>query len=220
MRRAESFLNKICVLYPPPEKPDTVFGEDDIKRFEKALGTELPSDYYEFLKTYGFGSFSEYFYINNPFIENDTEAFISDNAEQKEIYDFLERDYKDNVNCCVDCRFVNGQVKVFSGNPEFVECMRTEKIDDYTRSKIIAFGNHYPYAFYPDEPDGLIFIGYTDDVDFFYRYSDGKHRIVMMDYGCYEFDMTCTEFVYNYLMKKIKLPMQNDEADWKFVPFR
>ncbi len=219
MRQAESFLSKICVLYPPPEKVNTVFGEDDIKSFENILGTELPSDYYEFLKIYGFGSFSDYFYINNPFVENGTEIFISENAGQKEIYDFLDRDNRKDIHNCLDCKFVNGQVKVFSGNPALVEYMRTEVIDDYTRSKIIAFGDHYSYAFYPDEPDGLIFLGHTDDMDFFYRYSDGKQSIVVYDEYYYEFDMTFTEFVYNYLTAKIKLPMWNDETDWEFVSY-
>lgn len=217
MRQAESFLGRICELYPPPEKVNTVFSESDIKRFENILGTELPSDYYELLKTYGYGSFSDYFYINNPFVENGTEIFISDNAKQKEIYDFLELDY--DIYYHVECKFVDGQVKVLSGNPELLETMRIEVIDDYTRSKIIAFGEHYPYTFYPDEPDGLIFLGHTDDLDFFYRCSDGKQSIVVYDEGYYEFDMTFTEFVYNYLTAKIKLPMWNDETEWEFVPY-
>lgn len=217
MRKSESFLNRLCETYPPPENPNTVFSDEDIEKFEKALGTELPSDYYEFLKTYGYGCFSDYVYINNPFIENGTEIFISDNIEQKEIYAFLERDYSENDS--IDCKFVNGQLKVVAGNPEFVETMRTEKIDDYTRSKIIAFGEHYPYSFYPEEPDGLIFVGHTDEEDFFYRYSDGKHSIVMYDCGYYEFDMTFTEFMYNYLTETIKIPMQSGDTDWEFIPW-
>ncbi len=222
MQESESFIDLICKNYPAPENSNTLFGDDDIRNFEKALGAELPSDYYEFLKVYGFGSFSDYFYISNPFIENGTEIFISENARQKEIYAFLERDVDKTINgwiTFIDCRFVDGQVEVVAGNPELLETMRTEKIDGYTRSKIIAFGDHFPYAFYPDKSNGLIFIGHTDDEDFFYRYSDGKYSIVMYDCDYYEFDMTFTEFVYNYLTAKIKLPMGNEETEWEFIPF-
>lgn len=218
----KNFLSLICELYPPPENPNTLFSDDDIINFEKALGTELPADYYEFLKMYGFGSFSDYFYINNPFIENGTEIFIAENNQQKENYTFLERNVNEKINgklTFVDCRFVNGKLEVVAGNPELAETMRTEKIDDYTRSKIIAFGDHSPYGFYPDEPDGLIFIGHTDDDDFFYRYSDGKYSIVKYDSDYYEFDMTFTEFVYGYLTAKIKLPMMNDDTEWEFIPY-
>lgn len=218
----KSFVKRLTELYPPPENSNTVFGDEDIRNFEKILGTELPSDYYEFLEAYGYGSFDSYFYVNNPFIENGTEIFLSENNEQKEIYAFLERDVNETINgqiTFVDCKFVNGQPEVVAGNPELAETMRTEVIDGYTRSKIKAFGNHFPYAFYPDKTDGLIFIGHTDDEDFFYRYSDGRYSIVMYDADYYEFDMTFTEFVYNYLTKKIRLPMQNDDTDWKFIHF-
>lgn len=222
MLESDSFLSRICELYPPPENPNTLFSDDDIINFEKALGIELPADYYGFLKVYGFGSFSEYFYINNPFIENGTEIFISDNSCQKENYAFLTNTFNEKINgkpAFVDCKFVNGQLKVIAGNPELTETIRTERIDDYTRNRIIVFGDNFPYGFYPDEEGGLIFIGHTDDEDFFYRYYGGKYSIVMYNSDYYEFDMTFTEFVYNYLTAKIKLPMMSDETDWEFIPF-
>lgn len=222
MIKSESYVKSLCKRYPPPEKSNTLFSDDDIINFEKALGIELPSDYYEFLKVYGFGSFSDYFYINNPFIENGTEIFIAENNYQKENYAFLECNVSEKINgkpTFVDCKFINGHLAVTAGNPELTETMHTEKIDSYTRSRIIAFGNHYPYGFYPDKPDGLIFIGHTDDDDFFYRCSAGKYSIVMYDSDYYEFDMTFTEFVYGYLTTKIKLPMMNDDTDWEFIPY-
>lgn len=97
--------------------------------------------------------------------------------------------------------------------------MRMEKTDAYTRSKIIKFGDHFPYKFYPEKTDGLIFIGYTDDEDFFYRYSGGRESIVIYSSDYYEFDMSFTEFVYSYLTKKIKLPMSNDETEWEFISY-
>lgn len=222
MRDSESFLKFICDLYPPPEKININFSNEDINKFESALGTELPYDYYEFLKVYGYGSFSDYFYINNPFIENDTENFISENNQRKEDYNFLERNAYEKINgklTFADCIFIDGKTVVTAGNPELVGYMRMEKTDVYTRSKIIKFGDHFPYEFYLEKNYGLIFIAYTDDEDFFYRYSGGRGSIVIYSSDYYEFDMSFTEFVYGYLTKKIKLPMSNDETEWEFISY-
>lgn len=222
MRNSTSFIAELCKRYPPPNKPNSDFTDKDIAEFEKALGTELPSDYYEFLKLYGYGSFNDYFYINYPFTENGAEIFISENEERKEDYDFLELDsYNGNggVPLFVDCKFVDGELTVTAGNAELAEFLRAEKIDAYTRSKITALGDHYPYDFYPED-GGLIFIGYTDDEEFFLRFSDGKESIVMYSEGYYEFNMSFSEFVYGYLTQKIKLPMQlEDNSEWEFCVY-
>lgn len=222
MRDSISLLSRICELYSPPDKPNADFTDKDILAFEKALGTELPSDYYEFLKTYGHGSFNDYFYVNYPFTENGTEDFISDNNERRENYDFLEKDAYEKINgkaVFVDCRFIDRKLTVTAGNAELAEFLHTEKIDAYTRDKIIALGDHYPYEFYPEE-GGLIFLGYTDDEEFFIRFTDGKASIVMYSDGYYEFDMSLTEFIYGYLTQTIKLPMMNEEnTDWKFCVY-
>lgn len=222
MRDATSYVKDICKLYSPPKNPNANFDEEDIVAFEKILGVELPSDYYELLKTYGFGSFNEYFYINYPFVENGAEKFIINNNNRKTAYDYLEHIFDTPTNgkpAFVDCKFIDRELKVIGGNPELAVYLRTEKIDEYTRSKIIALGNHYPYDFYPQE-GGLICLGYTDDDEFFLKIAGHKTSIVMYSDGYYEFNMSFTEFVYGYLTQTIKLPMQNeDNTEWEFCVY-
>lgn len=221
---AISFADKICALCPPPAQSSGHFTEEDITAFEKAIGAELPSDYYELLKRYGYGSFSDYVYINYPFTKNSAERFIAENAEKKENYDLLEEMFHERLHSeplsFVDCKFQNGALAVIAGNAELAEFLRAEKIDAYTRSRIITLGNHFPYDFYPEE-GGLLFLGYTDDEEFFFRFADGKASIVMYDDGYYEFDMSFTEFLYEYFTQTIKLPMQWEETiGWEFCPYQ
>ena len=213
------WLEKLTSKYPPPESPNNSFTDADISAFEKALGTSLPADYYAFLRAYGYGSFSDYIYINYPFDENGFEVFMEEQQQRRENYDYLEADNKipmDGRQTFIDCRFNNGEPVVTGGNADLLEFMRCEEIDSFTRSKIIAFGNHFPYPFYPDE-GGLIFIVRTDDREFFLRKTGKKFTIVMYDLDYYEFDMSFTEFLYCFMTMTIKLPMMwDEEQDWQF----
>ena len=178
--------------------------------------------YYAFLKTYGYGSFGSYIYINYPFNENDAEIFIDEHKQREENYKYLESDYMEMQNgqsAYLDCCFNNSEPEVTDGNPDLLEFMRCEEIDSFTRSKIIAFGNHYPYPFYPED-GGLIFIGWSDDNDFFLRKNGDKFTVVMYGDDYYEFDMSFTEFLYCYMTMTIKLPMMWDEVqEWEFEPY-
>ena len=216
------WLAKLTSKYPTPENPNNSFTDADISAFENALGTSLPEDYYAFLREYGDGTFSSYIYINYPFGDNGSEVFMDEQQQRRENYDSLEADYEvpmDGRQTFIDCRFVDGEPEVTGGNADLLEFMRCENIDSFTRSKIIAFGNHYPYPFYPDE-GGLIFIGWTDDSEFFLRKTGDKFTVVMYDDNYYEFDMSFTEFLYCYMTSTIKLPMMwDEEQDWEFEPY-
>ena len=217
MIQAHSFVNELQQKYPAPQGNKPQFDEKDIQVFEKELGAELPSDFYEFLRVYGHGSFSDYFYIWNPFAENGRETFIIQNNQAKKNYEYLEEQWnKWDIAMRVDCRFSDDGIVVLNGDIKQVEFLRTECIDGHTRSKILALGNHFPYAFFP-EKNGLINFGRTDDDDFFMRIQDKKISIVMYSDDYYEFDMSVTEFMYEYLTKTIKLPMMNDETEWTFI---
>lgn len=197
------------------------FDEKDIQRFEKELGLELPSDFYDYLKIYGNGSFDEYFYIWCPFWENGTEDFLKYTTQAEENYHFLEKNMLDrSPSSHIDCKFCDNEIVVVNGDPKYVEFLRTEKIDIHTRSKILALGDHFPYEFYPLE-NGLLSFGRTDDDEFFVRVHDNKTSIVLYgDGGYYEFDMGITEFIYEYLTQTIKLPMQNENnVNWQFIPY-
>lgn len=216
MFEVHSFVDEIQHKYPPPSNNKIHFDINDIHAFENAFGEEFPSDFYDFLQPYGHGSFGEYFYIWNPFIDDGVQYFIKANKQAKEDYAYLERRLSSTG---IDCKFSNGELIVINGDKKYAEFLRVEKIDKYTRSKIIALGDHYPYDFFP-EKEGLIYFGRTDDADFFLRVHGKKTSIVMYDDGCYyEFEMGITEFIYRYLTKTIKLPMMDDDADWTFIAY-
>lgn len=214
--KCKSFVDILQNRYQPPSENKVHFGIDDIRTFEETLGVEFPSDFYDFLKVYGHGSFDDYFYIWNPFIKNGIEHFLQQNEQAKENYDYLEKDVFSEGG--IDCKFCDNELVVVNGDQKYAEFLRTEKIDKYTRSKMIALGDHYPYAFFP-EKEGLIYFGRTDDDDFFLRIKGAKISIVMYCAGYYEFDMGITEFIYGYLTKKIKLPMMNEDTDWTFIAY-
>lgn len=222
MFEVHSFINELRHKYPPASNNKVRFGRNDIRSFERVFGAGFPSDFYDFLRVYGHGSFNEYFYIWNPFIDGGIKQFIKENEQAKENYNYLERNILSGnsiaVDWAIDCKFTNHELIVLNGDKRYAEFLRTEKIDEYTQSKIIALGNHYPYEFFPNKA-GLIYFGRTDDDDFFIRIQDKKTSIVMYSNGYYEFEMGITEFIYGYLTKKIKLPMMNDETDWAFVVY-
>lgn len=219
MFEACSFVEELQERYPAPKDNKTQFGTNDIQAFEKQLGVELPSDFYDFLRVYGHGSFNEYFYIWNPFTENGMQTFIIQNNQAKKNYEYLENQWnKWDMAGYVDCRFSDDDIIILQGDKKYVEFLRTECMDKHTRSKILALGNHFPYKFFP-EKNGLINFGRTDDDDFFMRIQDNKVSIVMYSDDYYEFDMSVTEFMYEYLTKTLKLPMMNDETEWTFISY-
>lgn len=70
MFATRSFINELQRRYPAPQGSKTQFDLKDIREFESKIGAEMPSDFYDFLRVYGYGSFNDYFYVWNPFIEN------------------------------------------------------------------------------------------------------------------------------------------------------
>lgn len=218
MTEQRNFTNEIAKLYPPPEKPSRTFTPGDVSALENALGIEFPSDYIDFLKLYGHGSFENYVYINYPFGENAPENFIAETEQRRDNYRMLEKTCTEEPVLWVDCIFQGGELAVTGGNPDMAVYLRTEKIDKRTRSRIIALGDHFPYKFYP-ENGGLIFMGYTDDDEFFIRYSEGKMSVVLHGDLYYEFDMSFTEFLYEYLTGGLKLPMYEGGGELTFIPY-
>lgn len=210
------YVEKLLEKYPAPKEIRTDFTNEDIRVFEEQLGIRLPKDYYAFLRAYGQGSFSDYFYIWHPFANAEpAKWFLAETKECAENYAMLEEPF---LSDGVDGKFVNGEFVQIRGKAELAEFLRVEKIDAHTRAKILFLGDHYPYDFYPKE-GGLLYIGRTDDEDFFLRMDCGKQTIVMYSDGYYEFDMTITEFIYEYLTCAIRIPMGHDEDEWEFVAY-
>lgn len=105
MFQTHSFVDQIQQVYTPPKKVNVSFEDKDIEVFETALGIALPSDYYEFLHVYGYGSFDDYFYIWHPFIKHGIEYFIEEQKQIEKNCQMLEShlpaDYMKNQNCDV-----------------------------------------------------------------------------------------------------------------------
>ena len=220
MFTAPSYVDQIQQKYPAPPEGALHFDEKDIQRVEQELGLELPSDFYDYLKIYGNGSFDQYFYIWDPFFwENGIDGFLECTVQARETYTGLEKNMIEHYpSSYVDCRFSGDEIVVLNGSPKLVEFLRTEQISEHTRSKLLALGDHYPYDFYPQK-NGLLCFGRTDDDEFFVRIHDRKTSIVMYSSGYYEFDMGITEFIYEFLTATIQLPMKSDNIEWHFVPY-
>src|SRR5688572_7329103 len=56
---------ELSAVLPPPVEPVRPATDESLDRAEEQLGTRLPTDYREFLKTYGSGSFYEFFFAAN-----------------------------------------------------------------------------------------------------------------------------------------------------------
>ncbi len=57
-------------LITPPKFPDQIGNQSDWLRTEKKLGLTLPSDFREFVDSYGSGSLGGFFWIWNPYLDN------------------------------------------------------------------------------------------------------------------------------------------------------
>lgn len=68
------FLALAAVL-PPPDEPVSPATDEALDQAEAQLGTRLPTDYREFLKAYGSGSFYEFFFATNFADPNDMHGF-------------------------------------------------------------------------------------------------------------------------------------------------
>lgn len=97
MFAAPSYVAQIEKKYPAPPACRMYFDENDIQRFEKELGLSLPSDFYDYLKIYGNGSFDDYFYIWCPFWESGTKGFLSYTTQAEENYHYLEKSNQDFI---------------------------------------------------------------------------------------------------------------------------
>lgn len=89
---AKSYIDKIQKKYPSLLEGELHFNENDIRCVERGLGLELHSDYCNYLKLYGNGSFDEYFYIWHPFFrEKGIKGFLDCTTQAEENYRSLEK---------------------------------------------------------------------------------------------------------------------------------
>lgn len=196
-----NYVGKIAQKFTPPQNPKYTVIDNLKKNFERDLGVSLPHDYYDYLNTFGDGSFSEYFQIIDPFVPGEYEEYFEESKENRDIYYDMKNmrkmyatgdsiaSFDDNGDVFIKEEY-NNEFNVIGGIPN----------DKCIRSKIVRFGFGFPFDFYNDGK-GLVYWGCTDDFNFFWNFYDNNYTIVM--YGdsddFYEYDMSFSEFVYSFL---------------------
>lgn len=60
-------ISELVELVPPPGRPFHSGSSEDWSAAEEAAGFRFPSDFKDFVRTYGTGIFGDYLYVNNPF---------------------------------------------------------------------------------------------------------------------------------------------------------
>lgn len=196
-----NYVEKIVQKYTPPQNPQYTVIESVKNDFEKDIGVTIPNDYYDFLNTFGDGSFSEYLRVTNPFVPDEYEEYFIESEENADIYRDLKKMRKNHAQCDSIASFDdNGDFYIIQEcNDEFKK-INADHLDKNIRSKVIRFGFGFPYDFYKDG-SGLVYWGYTDDHNFFWNFDGDNYTIVMYGDGdeFYEYDMSFSEFVYHFL---------------------
>lgn len=204
-----NFVDKLVQKYDPPHDPKCVVDNDVRAAVENRLGAALPEDYYDYINAFGYGSFSNYVKVFNFFRTDGVDEYFSEIEDNKEAIDDLKK-----------LRAMYGMndsvVYVENGEVVSVDKKNTNKgsLSDYdelssisldifpekTQLKIKKYGIGYPYEFYNDGV-GLIYWGHTDDVNFFWNYYENGYTVIVYleDNVFYEFDMSFSEFLYNFL---------------------
>ena len=208
-----NYTQKLASEYYPDKTPKYIVNDEIKTEIENRLGTQLPDDYYDFINNFGYGSFNYYVKVFNFFRMNGIEDYFQETQDNKEIMQEL-KDMKsqlgfDDVISVVE----NGKI-ISKTQSSDLRDVSIDNFDEEVRKKIIKCGIGYPYEFYSNG-SGLIYWGSTDDHNFFWNYNNDIFTVVLYedDGGFYEFDMSCTEFLYNFLHEKI-IPLYGSD---KFI---
>ena len=63
-------VEELISVLPPPEVPSNTGSSNEWSLVEKDIGIKLPSDYKEFISTYGAGGIDEFLWILTPFVKD------------------------------------------------------------------------------------------------------------------------------------------------------
>jgi len=69
-------IHRLTALVPPPAQPSEVGSPERWQQTEQQLGTPLPSDYRDFVFTYGSGLFARFYRVYNPFAASEYTALV------------------------------------------------------------------------------------------------------------------------------------------------
>lgn len=79
-------VNKLSTVLIPPEKPFRTKGGQSWEEIEESVGTALPSDYKEFISTYGTGGIDDFLWILTPFVKDENVNLITKSRVILEAY--------------------------------------------------------------------------------------------------------------------------------------
>ncbi|CAN7367162.1 SMI1/KNR4 family protein [Paenibacillus sp. LjRoot153] len=79
-------MNKIIEVLPPPNSPYNSGDEFQWGNFINTIGTNLPSDYKQFVINYGTGGIDSFLWILNPFVKDENINFLKKKKELSDAY--------------------------------------------------------------------------------------------------------------------------------------
>lgn len=83
-------IEALCEKMIPPKQPLECGSEEEWHKIEKQLGTALPSDYKEYIRTFGTGKIGAFLLPFNPFAKN---KYLNLVGQRKETLDALREFY-------------------------------------------------------------------------------------------------------------------------------
>ncbi|OAB34382.1 SMI1/KNR4 family protein [Paenibacillus glacialis] len=89
-------MENLIRILNPPDKPDNTGDEKSWETFIKILGTELPSDYKKFIRTYGTGGIDNFIWILTPFDQDENINFLRRKEEISGAYMQSKQEFPKN----------------------------------------------------------------------------------------------------------------------------
>lgn len=209
---SEKYVEKLAKEFNAPSDPGCTVDNNIKADVEKRLGVNLPGDYYDYINSFGYGSFSYSVKVANFFRKNGVEEYFQEIDDNREIMDD-QRSMRNAFGLGDSVIYVeNGEIVSKDKNNtedgslsdyDELESASIDAFEDEIKDKIIRFGIGFPYDYF-DNGRGLLYFGNTDDCNFFWNIDSDKCTVVAyMDVSFCEFDMTFSEFLYHFLHGKI-----------------
>ena len=90
-------IDRLTDLVPPPHRPSEIGSLEQWQAVERELGTALPSDYRDFVFTYGSGLFAQFYRVYNPFAASEFTALVPSVRRVCAAVGEIKRDWPDVV---------------------------------------------------------------------------------------------------------------------------
>lgn len=216
-----NFVVKLTEDFTPPSNPKYIVDESLKEKFEKQVGVNLPNDYYDYINAFGYGSFSDYVRISNPFAPEGYDEYFYDVEDNRQIYaDMMgiRKSYGGTNSIAVPTG--SGNFKIISESNDELQHFEMLSDNDLIYKKLVCCGYGFPYDFY-ENGVGLIYFGRTDDYNFFWNYKNEGYTIVMYCDGdeFYEYDLSFSEFLYDFLNGKLVNSISIDEP-FEYIEYK